>query len=67
MPDALAKTIPIWCTVVNRLIFEGREPGHELQVPSDVVGASEYAQIEAKLDTFVRDAKVFQSSEGCLP
>lgn len=62
MPDALAKTIPIWCTVINRLIFADNVSVHGLHVPRDIVGASECSQIEAKLDCFVDDAKVFQLS-----
>lgn len=58
MPDALAKTIPIWCTIMNRLTFESDETTYPLQAPMDVVSGSEYTQIEAKLDGFVDDAKV---------
>lgn len=58
MPDALAKTVPIWCTTMNRLIFESDESTYPLQAPMDVVSRSEYTQIEAKLDGFVDDAKV---------
>lgn len=65
MPDALSKTIPIWCAVMNRLIFEDCAAMPELQVPSNVVSVSEYAQIAAKLDTFVNDAKVFPLSKAC--
>lgn len=58
MPDALSKTVPIWCTVINRLVFDELLGAHELQVPVDVVGASEYAQIRAQIDRFLRDAQV---------
>ena len=58
MPDALAKTIPIWCVVLNRLLF-GNEMGEmELFTPRNVVGMSEHAQIHARLDGFVRDVEV---------
>ena len=58
MPDALSKTIPIWCAVLNRLLFEDDCDIHNLQTPEWAVGASERAQIEARLDDFVHGAKV---------
>ena len=45
MPDALSKTIPIWCAVWNKVLFN-----EELFfTPPHVVSASEHSQIEAKL------------------
>lgn len=61
MPDALAKTVPIWCVVLNRLLFEDDKAGHELHVPNGVVGPSERIQISAMLEGFVADAKVISS------
>lgn len=58
MPDALSKTIPIWCAVLNRLLFEDDGDMQNLQTPEWTVGASEHAQIEARLDDFVQGAKV---------
>ena len=58
MPDALSKTIPIWCAVINRLLFEEMHESHKLSTPRDVVGASEHAHIEALLDGFVDNVKV---------
>ena len=58
MPDALSKTIPIWCAVLNRLLFKDDWDMQNLQTPEWAVGASEHAQIEARLDDFVQDAKV---------
>jgi len=58
MPDALSKTIPIWCSVFNRLLFPGLPLSHKLRVPVDIVGSSEQGQIEARLERFVEDAKV---------
>lgn len=58
MPDALAKTIPIWCFVMNRLLFRGKKDQLELFTPKNVVGMSEHAQIMARLDRFVEDAEV---------
>lgn len=55
MPDALSKTVPIWCCVVNRLLFG--EEGGELSTPMDVVGESEHAQIEARLDAMLEGVR----------
>lgn len=58
MPDALSKTIPIWCAVINRLLFEELHESHKLGTPKEVVGASEHAHIEALLYEFVKNVKV---------
>ena len=62
MPDALAKTIPIWCAVINRLLFPDEVTACELFTPNDIVGASEHTQIEARLSTFVDETKVITKS-----
>lgn len=54
MPDALSKTVPIWCCVMNRAIFPETGP-HKLYTPPTAVSASEHAQIEKRLEGFVRD------------
>ncbi|KAH8724735.1 initiator tRNA phosphoribosyl transferase-domain-containing protein [Phaeosphaeriaceae sp. PMI808] len=54
MPDALSKTIPIWCCVMNRAIF-GAGGMHALYTPPQAVSESEHAQIDVKIDGFVRD------------
>lgn len=64
MPDALSKTIPIWCAIINRALFEHHAPAHELCTPNDVVGESEHAQIQARLDGFLEDAKVSTSASS---
>jgi tRNA A64-2'-O-ribosylphosphate transferase len=53
MPDALSKTVPIWCCVMNRVIFPEREEWHGLFVPPTAVGESERSQIEARIPQFV--------------
>lgn len=63
MPDALTKTIPIWCVVINRLLFGDTPAAHQLFTHKDVVGPSEHAQIEARLETFVEDTKVVLNPE----
>ena len=58
MPDALAKTVPIWCAVMNRLLFEDDKIARRLFTPENVVGKSEHEQISLKIEGFVQDAKV---------
>ncbi|MCJ1478664.1 hypothetical protein MMC13_007345 [Lambiella insularis] len=60
MPDALSKTIPIWCAVMNRLLFSDVAACHALRTPPEVVGRSEHSQIEARLESFVESAKELQ-------
>ncbi|KAF1981421.1 tRNA a64-2'-O-ribosylphosphate transferase, partial [Aulographum hederae CBS 113979] len=54
MPDALSKTVPIWCAVMNRVLYPDKSDAHGLHTPPQVVSRSEHAQIEARLDGFVR-------------
>ena len=63
MPDALTKTVPIWCTVINRLLFPDLATAYKLFTPQGIVGASEHSQIEARIETFVEEAKVIASPE----
>jgi tRNA A64-2'-O-ribosylphosphate transferase len=48
MPDALSKTIPIWCAVLNQTLFGQRL----FFTPPNVVSESEHSQIESKIDQF---------------
>lgn len=55
MPDALSKTVPIWCSVINRAIailfqLPTEEWDCNLYTPPQVVSAQEHAQIEARID-----------------
>ncbi|KAH9221904.1 tRNA A64-2'-O-ribosylphosphate transferase [Leptodontidium sp. 2 PMI_412] len=52
MPDALSKTIPIWCSVLNRVLFPSETELHNLYTPPQVVSQSEHAQISALLPSF---------------
>lgn len=54
MPDAISKTVPIWTTILNRLLFSEDMSCHELETPSDVVSDSEHAQIETRLEGHLR-------------
>ncbi|KAF2810948.1 uncharacterized protein BDZ99DRAFT_561609 [Mytilinidion resinicola] len=53
MPDALLKTVPIWCCVLNRVLFP-ELTAHALYTPRQSISESEHSQIEARLDGFVQ-------------
>lgn len=53
MPDALSKTVPIWCAVLNAALFPDHPASHTLHTPPNVVPSSEHSQIAALLPTFV--------------
>lgn len=58
MPDALSKTIPIWCCVLNRALFPEQPEFHELYVPPNAVSESERSQMLSRipegLDAFLQ-------------
>lgn len=58
MPDALSKTIPIWCAVLNRALFPTETDYHPVQLPPNYLGKSEESQIESRIDGFVSSLKV---------
>ncbi|KAF3770802.1 initiator tRNA phosphoribosyl transferase [Cryphonectria parasitica EP155] len=49
MPDALSKTIPIWCCVLNRALFPDQPEFHNLYVPPNAVSDSEKSQALARI------------------
>lgn len=49
MPDALSKTIPMWCCVLNRVLFPDQPAHHDLHVPPNAVSASEHSQMRARV------------------
>ena len=53
MPDALSKTVPIWCCVLNRALFPDAPECHGLYVPPNAVSDSEKSQIEARIPSHV--------------
>ena len=53
MPDALMKTIPIWCAVFNRLLFPSDQEVSQLFTPPKCVSASEHAQISQRIPAFL--------------
>ena len=57
MPDALSKTVPIWCAVLNRAVaklyqLSKTEYDCNLYTPPQVVSAQEHAQIETRIDAW---------------
>ncbi|KAK4191426.1 putative tRNA A64-2'-O-ribosylphosphate transferase [Podospora australis] len=52
-PDALSKTVPTWCAVLNRVLFPEDISCHGLHVPPNTVSESEASQISARLSEFV--------------
>lgn len=56
IPDALSKTVPIWCAVVNRailLVFPGKASWDtKLYTPPGTVSSQEHDQIEQRLDVW---------------
>ncbi|KKK15061.1 hypothetical protein P175DRAFT_0257179 [Aspergillus ochraceoroseus IBT 24754] len=57
MPDALSKTIPIWCAVVNRALFPSETAYHSVKFPPNYLGISEESQIEQRINGFVDSLK----------
>lgn len=56
IPDALSKTIPIWCCTVNRAVALYRKDKDwdiKLHTLPSAVSRSEHTQIESKIDDFV--------------
>ncbi|KAI0078709.1 initiator tRNA phosphoribosyl transferase [Panus rudis PR-1116 ss-1] len=68
MPDALSKTVPIWCTVINRAIkflySKDSNWNTELYCPPGVVSSQEQSQISQRLDDW---AASLVSSSYVLP
>lgn len=58
MSDALSKTIPIWCTVMNRLLFPEHLESADLQRTPDSVSESERDSITERLNDLLMTAKV---------
>lgn len=53
MPDALSKTIPVWCAVLNAALFPDQPASHTLHTPPNVVPSTEHSQMAALLPTFL--------------
>jgi tRNA A64-2'-O-ribosylphosphate transferase len=57
MPDALSKTVPIWCAVLNRIVGDCKR-WRNIQFPAESVSPQEAASIEALIPSFVMSFKV---------
>ncbi|AGO11032.1 AaceriAFR451Cp [[Ashbya] aceris (nom. inval.)] len=65
IPDALSKTIPIWCAVLNTLILEHKQcSGEVLFCPPGTVSQLEYGRIQAKLPELVQKLKRVDAISG---
>ena len=53
MPDALMKTVPIWCCVMNRVCFPEDVNWHRFQWPEGLIGKEEAERIEALVPGWV--------------
>lgn len=69
MPDAMSKTIPIWCAVVNRAALKlnpelanaGEGWNEALYTPPNIVSAQEKSQIEERMARWVDNLLVSRS------
>lgn len=52
MPDALSKTVPMWCAVLNIALFG--ESDELVYLPPHIISASEKSQIEKRIPEFVK-------------
>ncbi|KAJ6497494.1 initiator tRNA phosphoribosyl transferase, partial [Mycena sanguinolenta] len=68
LPDALSKTVPIWCAVVNRALLQRFPDKHDwdtaLYTPPGAVSAQEHAQITLRIDSW---AEALANSSYSLP
>ncbi|KAF3183861.1 hypothetical protein TWF788_005587 [Orbilia oligospora] len=61
IPDALSKTVPIWCAVMNSVLFpSSSEGGAKVELPGNAVSASERAQISKLIDGFSKQMRELQ-------
>lgn len=61
MPDALSTTIPIWCTVLNRVLLPAHPLSAQLFLPPHLL-ASTHAQITALIPSFVQSLRELKLS-----
>ncbi|KAI0533049.1 initiator tRNA phosphoribosyl transferase [Xylaria digitata] len=66
MPDALSKTVPIWCCVLNRVLFPEAAHPHHLYTPPNVVSRSEHSQAEARILEHVVSLKTLDIDVAAL-
>lgn len=61
MPDAFSKTIPIWCAVLNRALFNSQE----VFLPRNILSSSEFQQIIDRIDGWVDLLKRIVPDQNC--
>ncbi|KAI2623183.1 initiator tRNA phosphoribosyl transferase [Hypoxylon sp. NC1633] len=66
MPDALSKTVPIWCCVLNHVLFPHNPECHDLYTPPNTVSQSEHAQIEARVLEHVASFRTLEVNMDAL-
>ncbi|CCE90129.1 tRNA A64-2'-O-ribosylphosphate transferase TDEL_0A07970 [Torulaspora delbrueckii] len=67
VPDALSKTIPIWCAVLNHLMLEsqgGSVKQETLYVPPETVSESEFYSIKSRIPELVEKLKSLEVING---
>lgn len=67
IPDALSKTVPIWCAVLNKLMLDsqrGTDTREVLFVPPKSVTLSEYDRIKKRLPELVEKVKQLDVIDG---
>ncbi|EJD40323.1 initiator tRNA phosphoribosyl transferase [Auricularia subglabra TFB-10046 SS5] len=70
LPDALAKTVPIWCAVINCAISRRFHVGQwqtELFTPPATVSASEHDQIKSHIEEWANELLASQYTLPRLP
>jgi tRNA A64-2'-O-ribosylphosphate transferase len=60
MPDALSKTVPIWCAVINLAIQlrRGIQWDTDLYLPASIVSSSERSQVESRVQAWAETLEV---------
>ncbi|OTA77935.1 hypothetical protein M434DRAFT_87553 [Hypoxylon sp. CO27-5] len=66
MPDALSKTVPIWCCVMNHVLFPDTPAFHKLYTPPTAVSQSEHSQIESRIPGHVASLKALDINLDAL-
>lgn len=66
MPDALSKTIPIWISVLNQVLFPEKKEFHAVKTPEVVISHSEHAQIAEHLASFAADLRNLEFDTNSL-
>lgn len=64
-PDALSRTVPIWCAVINQALGFNNEHSC-LFTPPDAVSPSEHAQMEEKIAGWVDELKASYEPWRCV-